>query len=408
MALGKLWKISYRDLARHRRRTWFTLIAVGLGLGLLILLDGYIAGVMQDSLETSIRLKTGHLQLRAPSYEEEKVSLKWENLLSNANEIAAKATALPEVLAAAPVLWATGILDTADESASLRVYGIEPESALYDPIRDGLVAGEYLQPDDRSGIMIGKRLADSLGVTAGQKVNLTVVNADGEADTVTFTIRGIYNTGILSYDDTAAFMPLVRAQALARTGDRASTVMVRLHDRETAEQVAAQLQAPDTQVLTWRELNSLFLETFETAAGFYKILDAIVMIIVAVIIANTLLMAVFERIREIGILSALGMKRFQVVIMFLLEATILALAGIVVGLILGSAGVWYLATQGIFIGDIASTVDTIPIGTTLYAKFSPVSMGWLSLWTLLIVLLASLYPAWYAARLEPVDALHAQ
>jgi ABC-type lipoprotein release transport system permease subunit len=408
MALGKLWKISYRDLARHRRRTWFTLIAVGLGLALLILLNGYIAGVVQDSLETSIRLKTGHLQVRAPSYEEEKVSLKWENLLANANDLAAKAAALPEVAAAAPVLWATGILDTADESANLRVYGIEPDSALYAPIRDGLVAGDYLQGDDRSGIMIGKRLADSLGVTAGQKVNLTVVNADGEADTVTFTVRGLFDTGIMSYDETAAFMPLARAQALARTGDRASTVMILLKDRETADQVAASLQAPEVQVLTWRELNKLFLETFETAGVFYRLLDAIVLVIVAVLIANTLLMAVFERIREMGILSALGMKRGQVVVMFLLEATILALAGIVVGLILGSAGVWYLATQGMYIGDMASTVDTIPLGTTLYAQFDPVSMGWLSLWTLVIVLLASLYPAWYAARLEPVEALHAQ
>ena len=130
------------------------------------------------------------------------------------------------------------------------------------------------------------------------------------------------------------------------------------------------------------------------------------MLIVAVVIANTLLMAVFERIREMGILAALGMKGRQIMLMFLFEAATLGLAGIVVGVGLGSAGVWYLATVGIYIGDIASTVNSFALGTTMYGRFVPDTFASLSLWTLVIILLASLYPAWFAARLEPVEALH--
>lgn len=405
MALGKLWIIAYRDLLRNRRRSFFTGLAVALGLALLIVLNGYIAGVMEGSLQNSIRLQTGHLQLRTPTYTEEKVSLQWKDLLDNPDETVAHARALPAVQAAAPVLWAAGMLNTADESSGVRLYGIDTTSALYAPIQSGMVAGAFLSADDRNGILLGQHLADNLGVGVDQKVSLTVVNADGAPEEGIFTIRGLFNTGIPSYDDSALFMPLSKAQALTRTGGRASAIMMLLHQQDDADSVGAALASPTIKALTWRDLNAVFIQMMETGMGFYVILDGIVILIVAVIIANTLLMAVFERIREMGILAALGMKRGQIRLMFLLEATILGLAGIVVGIGIGCAGVAYLATAGIPIGDIGAAANGIAISTVLYARFVPGTFAALSIWTLVIIVVASLYPAWFAARLEPVDAL---
>jgi ABC-type antimicrobial peptide transport system permease subunit len=144
--------------------------------------------------------------------------------------------------------------------------------------------------------------------------------------------------------------------------------------------------------------------------SFYVILDLIVILIVAVIIVNTLLMSVFERVREMGILSALGMKGGQIRLMFLLEAATLALIGIAVGLIIGAAGVWYLATTGIPIGDKMAAVagSNFALSATMYGRFEPTSFINLSLATLIVVVLASLYPAFYASRLEPIKALHEQ
>lgn len=405
MAFGKLWVIAYRDLLRNRRRSLFTMLAVALGLALLIVLNGYIAGVLEDSLQNSIRLQTGHVQLRAASYTEEKVSLQWSDLLEQPEELAARASALPAVQAAAPVLWATGILNTADESSGVRVYGVETTSALYAPIQQGIIAGAYLAADDRNGILIGQNLAESLGVGVDQKISLTIVDADSAPIEGIFTIRGLFKTGIPSYDDSALFMPLDKAQAFTNTARHASAIMMLLHQQSDADAVAAALAAPGLTALTWRDLNAILLQTMATGMSFYVILDAIVMLIVAVIIANTLLMAVFERIREMGILAALGMKGAQIRTMFLLEAAILGLVGIVVGVAIGCGGVGYLATAGIPVGDMGKAANGIALSTVLYARFVPGTFAALSGATLAIILLASLYPAWFAARLEPVDAL---
>lgn len=406
MTWTKLWTIGYRDLGRNRRRSIFTALAVALGLALLIVMNGYITGVMDDSLQNSIRLQTGHVQLRAPGYVSEELSLQWQDLLPDAAALAAQAQSIAGVQAAAPVLWARVILNTADESVGLQLQGIDPASALYAPIRAGLQAGEFLAPDDRSGVLLGRRLADDLGLTVGDDISLTVINADNQPEEAIFTIRGLFNSGVATYDEASVMMPLAKAQAFARADGRASAVMVLLDDRAAAVPVAGQLAGPAVHALTWQELNAFFIETMDTAMSFYVLLDGIVMLIVAVIVANTLLMAVFERIREMGILAALGMKGRHIMQMMLMEAAILALLGIAIGIGLGVAGVNLLAQIGIPTGDMAIVAGNMAIGEVMRARFVPEQIAGLSLWTLIVALLASLYPAWFAARLEPVKALH--
>ncbi len=405
MGLSKLWAIAYRDLGRNRRRSFFSLMAVALGLTLLIVLDGFISGIMESTLENSIRLETGHVQVRATSYEDEKVSLQWDDLLDSPDALAARASALSEVRAAAPVLWASGILNTREESVGTRIFGIDATSSLYDPFREAMVAGEFLAPDDRRGILIGQRLADDLGLGVGDRASLAVVDSDGRGTEGTFTIRGLFSTGVFSYDDGAVFTPLSKAQALTRTDGHASAIVLLLHRQDDADQVAAALKSPGVAVLTWEKLLEVFLITIETGMAFYVILYGIVILIVAVIIANTLLMSVFERVRELGILAALGMKGRQIMLMFFLEAALLGLAGLAVGIVLGSAGVAYLAQTGIPIGSMGEAAAGIALGSTMNARFNPGGMLSLSAWTFAITLLASLYPAWFAARLEPVEAL---
>ncbi len=171
-------------------------------------------------------------------------------------------------------------------------------------------------------------------------------------------------------------MPLAKAQAFTRVGDRASAVVAVLDDQEGADAVAAALRAPGLEVLTWRDLNEMMLTLRESAMGILYLMYVIVLAIVAVVVANTLLMSVFERTREMGILAALGMKGRQIMGMFLMESATLGVLGVLLGVGLGSLGVYYLATVGISFGDmdmseIAGTGSSgFAMGTTLYGTFA--------------------------------------
>jgi ABC-type lipoprotein release transport system permease subunit len=405
----KVWRIAVRDLGRNKRRSALTTIAVMLGLALVIVLHAFEMGAMQNSIKDNIRVQTGHVQVRGESYNADKVSLKWEDLLEDPLELAAQAGTLAEVRAAAPVLWASGILGTVEESVGVRVYGIDPSSELVAPFREGLVAGEFLVPDDRGGVLISERLAKSLGLATGDDVSLLINTSGEQPDEATFTIRGLYNTGFPAFDESTIFLPLAKAQAFTRVGERASAVVVLLHDQEDADAVASSLRAPGLKLLTWRDLNQLMLQAMESSMGFLYLIYLIVLAIAAVVVTNTMLMSVFERTREMGILAALGMKGRQIMMMFLLESAMLGAIGVILGVVLGSLGVYYLATEGIHFGEMMADVASTQIayGETMYAAFQWADTAVISIVCWIIMVLASLYPAWFSTRKEPIDALRA-
>jgi ABC-type lipoprotein release transport system permease subunit len=404
----KLWRIAVRDLGRNKRRSALTLAAVALGLGLLVVTSGLYAGAIQGSIENNIRVRTGHVQVREESYDEDKVSLKWEDLLDDPQGLTAQAQGLSEVRAATPVLWASGILATREESVGVRVFGIDPLSEASTPFREGVVAGQFLAPDDRSGILIGHRLAKNLGLSTGDDISLLANTSDEQPDEAVFTIRGLYDTGIPSYDESTVFLPLAKAQAFTRAGERASAIVILLDRQEEADAVASALRTPGLNVLTWYDLNQVILQAVEVSMGITYLMYLVVLAVVAVVIANTLLMAVFERMREMGILAALGMKGRQIMAMFMMEAATLGVLGIILGILLGSLGVYYLATEGWHIGEMADMATAeVAYGETIYARFAWSDTISLSIASLAITLLASLYPAWMAARLEPIEALRA-
>ena len=404
--MRQLLKIAYRDLVRNRRRSLLTLVAIAVGVSLLVFMSGFIQGAITDSIENNIRLQTGHLKIRAASYDEDKVSLAWEDLLDNPEELAAQVRGLDGVEAASPVLRASGIVSTREESVGVRVFGIDPLSDVHARIRDGLAAGEYLQPDDRSGVLLGQRLAESLGVAVGDQISLLVNTADEAPDEATFTIRGLYATGVPVYDDTTIFLPLSKAQAFTHTEGRASMILALLKDRELADGLAAALRAPGYTVLTWREMNQVILQAIQAGMGMLYIMYLVVLLVVAVVIANTLLMSVFERIREMGILSALGMKGREILLMFVVEAGILGAVGVVLGVGLGSLAVFYMSKVGLHLGEMATmTTVSAAYSDTMYARFAPAETIGVAIAAMVIILLASLYPARFAARLEPADAL---
>jgi ABC-type lipoprotein release transport system permease subunit len=402
----QLLKMAFRDLGRNRRRSLFSALAVAVGLTILILMASVIDGEMGSSIQGAILLETGHIQVRAANYDQNKSSLKWEDLVLNPDQIASQIGALPQVKAATPRLFASGFITSGNQSAGARIYGIDPASAANDPYRLGIISGSFLSADDSGGLLIGKPIAEKLHVKAGDNVSLSVNTANGDVAEQTFGIRGIYSTNTNSFDSATIFLPLAKAQTITQTQNHSSTVFVLLKDTADTDKVASALKVSNLKILTWKDLNPLILD-FETLANSYiSILYLIILAIAASVIINTLIMSVYERTREIGILSAIGMRGGRIMWLFLAESALLAIGGVLMGIVLGMLAVYIFNIHGFYIGNFGMT--GFMVADTIFAKLTLNKMINLSTMTFIVTILAGLYPAIMASRLQPVEALRAE
>lgn len=402
----QIFKMAFRDLGRNRRRTFFSALAVAIGLALLMLMASVINGEMGNAIQSSILLQSGHIQVRSFSFDENKSSLKWEDLVANPDEIAAKVAAFPQVKAATPRLFASGFLSTGDESTGVKIYGIDPNSVANDPYRMGLLSGNFLTADDREGLLIGKPAADKLHLQVGDTVGLSVNTSNGDVQEQVFTVRGIYSTNTYAFDVSTILMPLAKAQAITQTENHASTIFILLKNETDTDSVVAALQGLNLDILTWRDMNQLIVE-FETMANSYiAFFYLIILAITASVIVNTLIMSVYERTREIGILSAVGMRGSRILGLFLAESAFLAVGGVILGVILGWGGVQLFNINGFYIGNMG--LSGFLVGDTIRAQLMLDDIVNLSVMTFIVTLLAGLYPAVTASRLEPVAALRAE
>jgi len=403
----QIFKMAFRDLGRNRRRSFFSALAVAIGLALLMLLASVIQGEMGSAIESAIQLQSGHIQVRATSYDENKSSLKWEDLVENPEQIASQVAELDQVKTATPRLYASGFLSTGDESTGVRINGIDPQSAANDPYRNGMISGSFLTADDREGLLIGKPAADKLHLQTGDKVSLSVNTSNGDVQEQTFTIRGIYTTDTYGFDASTVFLPLAKAQAITQTENHASTIFVLLKDTSLTDSVINTVKIPSgLEVLTWRDLNKLFVE-FETLSQTYiSFFYLIILAITASVIINTLIMSVYERTREIGILSAIGMRGGRIMGLFLAESSLLAIGGVLMGLVLGVFSVYLFNVNGFYIGNMGLT--GMLVSDTIRAKLTLNNTINVTIMTFVVTILSGLYPAVMASKMEPVQALRAE
>ncbi len=402
-------RLAWRNIWRHRRRTIIIVLAMGLSLALMMFYDGLIDGFNQAIAGNAVRVLGGNIQVHADGYRE-KVDSNPLLPLTDDSLIVQAALSQPEVIAAARRIQTGGLISNREGAFPLNIIGIEPEAeAPVSLIAQHVVDGRYLESADADSILIGNGLAQALAIKVGDRLIMVGSDRHKQNRQRTMTVIGIYDIGIPSLEKGAAYISLPEAQDLFNLHDQSTEVQITLKKIGTEKQVVSALSAalPGVEVESWDKNYPELATAINSKGVVMDIFSVIIVMIAGIGILNLLLMAVYERTREIGLLGAMGLKPREIAAIFILEGTLIGVVGVVAGVGLGLALNGSLMQVGMDYSQFAGVADYMAlISGRVYPTLGLSKIVGRAGVVLVIAILAAFIPALIAARREPSEALH--
>lgn len=402
-------RLAWRNIWRHRRRTVIIVLAMALSLSMMMFYDGLMDGFNNAIAGNAVRVLGGNVQVHAAGYRE-KVDSNPLLPLKDDSAVVKAALAQPNVIAAARRIQTGGLITNHEGSYSMSIIGIEPQAeAPVSLIAEHVVEGRYLQPDDQDSILVGKGLADALALKVGDRVTMVGSDIHKQNRQRTMTVVGIYDIGIPSMEKATSYISLPEAQDLFGLSGQSTEVQITLKRVGTENAVVAALTPllPGYEVESWAK-NYPELSTAVNRKSFVMDIFSIIIVMIAGIgILNLLLMAIYERTREIGLLGAMGLKPHQIATSFILEGIMIGFVGVIAGVAMGLAINLSLMRVGMDYSQFAGVTDYMAlISGKVYPTLGVSKLFMRAMIMLVIAALAALIPASLASRREPADALH--
>lgn len=406
MTAGGLWLLAWKNLWRNRRRTLITVVSVSAGLCALIFAQSLVETIQVQLVGKSTGIHTGHLQVLEKDTPDMKFPDRW---IPDAGPVERALKALPGVAAFQKRVVVTGLLSSKAESAGVMLCGVEPDK---DPkvlsIATYLKEGRLLAPGE-AGLYIGDTLAGQLGVKVGDEVVMMATSRDGSMGAELAEVVGIYHTGSYTFDVSLAYADIAQVQRLMGAEGLVNDFVARLEDPSRLEEARARLAAAlaglPVRAATWEEIDYELVGIRDYQDALLRIVLGVVFLIVALGIVNTLLMSMYERVREFGLLMALGARRGFVGRLVVAESVLIGLLGAAGGLAGGAALVLYYGAAGLRLPINDAVGFFMPFDANLYLRFDwPRHLTALAA-VFVTCALAGLPPALRAMRLKPAEAL---
>ena len=402
-------RLAWRNIWRHRRRTLIVVLAIGVTMGLMMFYDGMIAGFEQAIYGNAIKVLGGNIQIHASGYQ----AKQGQNpLLPLENDQAAVTAALaqPQVVAASRRINTGGLATSREGAFAVIITGIEPEKELpVSLVAQDVAAGRYLTSTDQDVIYIGKGLSLAMGVGVGDRFTLAGRATHEQMRTRTMTVAGIFDIGMPDIEKRTVYISLSEAQDLYGLSGQTTEVVLflKLIGQEPAVIKALKPGLANDEMASWQTNFPELVQAINTKGTAMDIFGFIMMFIVGIGILNLLLMAVYERTREIGVLGALGLKPGQISTLFVLEGALMGLVGLAFGVALGLLSNLLFSKVGFDFTAFSSVSSyTALISGRIYTTLGLEKLAQRGLLMLVIAILASFYPAYEAAQSEPAKSLH--
>jgi putative ABC transport system permease protein len=401
-------KLAFRNVFRNRRRTLITLAAMGFGAAAIIVFGGFVNAIYWGVRESTIRSQVGHIQLFRTGYSEKGNLAPYEYLIGDYAALRTELLKIDHVKTVTARLGFSGLVSTGDTTTSFVGAGVQPEWETDLSSLSVIVDGKDLASGDPRGIILGVGLARAFGVKPGGDLTLLTTTKSGSINALAVTVRGVWESGEKAYDDRflKAALPEVQRLLDVENGEVQSVVLLLDSTdhtavvRERIERLIGE-RGFALEVKTWEDLALRYHQVRELFGRIFAVLTLIVSIMVVFGITNTMTMAIFERTREIGTIMALGTRRRGVISMFVLEGVALGALGGLAGVILGVALAKIISALGIQLPPPPGSTR----GFTVQIFLVPAVLAQAFRLSIITATLASLYPAWRAARLDVVEAL---
>jgi ABC-type lipoprotein release transport system permease subunit len=404
--------MAWHNLWRNRRRTALTLSSIAFGTGLAVLFTGIGDSNWRGMIDLAARMGGGHVTIQHPEY------LDTPTLSRTLPDVAAIrefALADPQVERAVTRISGNILLMTAAQNrgAGFIAYDPHQEDTTTLSVLDALVEGKLFSGPDDKGIILGRKLAENLETRIGRKVVYTLTDKNGEIVQEAVRVTGIIATGSPSIDAGLALLPIDRLRASLRYATREATQLaVFLTDQRAARDVASRLDdhlERDSAVLTWQEVQPDLAGFIAMKIAGAQFMEAVIMVLVAAGIFNTIFVSVMERLREFGVMLAIGFSPERLFGLVMFESLWLGLCGLLLGGIVTAWPYHYLYTTGVDISAQIpidnSEIAGVALSTVMRAEIYPENAVMIAVLALLATLLSGLYPAWNAGRVAPVEAI---
>ena len=411
--MKKFIKLAWRNIWRNWRRTILTSLAVAFGMISIIFTFSYIKGVSESIYRSLIETELGHVKIVSREFLRLERVMPREQLVYNAQSIEDGISSLPGISTVTERIKFRLILSSEDENEPSLGVGINPEQEknLFD-LRQHLIQGSYLE-ESSAGMLIGEGLAQKLGVSIGDELLAVTTDINYSTYALTFTVAGIFKTGFTFMDKNFIYIPIEKAQEMLDCYGAAHEILLMLEDPLTAREISSEILIfleenglEDTiTAVPW--LDSFFIKYLPFANIAVSSILLIIMLISALVILNTMLMAVVERTHEIGIIKSMGMRNGGIVALILVEATYIGLLGVFIGGLIGS-GLSLLAQKtGLNFTRMMEKMEfeIAFFSPIIYPKFTLGILLGAAVFCLATTLFAAIYPARKASRMEPVEAL---
>lgn len=401
-----LIKLAYRNVFRNFRRSVLSFIAVSLGLCYAIIFLGFMEGFDKQMLKSAIDYMTAHLKMYGNGYINDKDILSLDYRIEDYDKLLNDLQKIKEIKSNAPrIVFPGNLNDGIDEMVCIGA-GIDPEREDDVFMRsESIIEGEYLKSGEEK-MLLGAELAELFGV--GVEDYLTVV-ARSKYNTITaldFQIKGIINSGNPEIDNQYFFIPLDVSQNLLEMEKEITEVSLLLNNIEDVDAVKnLSLERYGLDVETYRDMMKDLLDMMEMKTKANLIIVFVILLMASAGIINTILMSVYERIREIGTMMAIGMKPKNITYLFCLESAFIGLFGSIVGSLLGSVATYYLETHGLSFEMMGiEGIKSFPI-STFYADLTVGMVVSTFCLGVVVSVISGLYPALKASKMVPSEAL---